>query len=58
MTVLCLFNNISRHIKITSMILNCVTEICSNFLDFENEVFVLIMFLKLHRKNEAKFGTK
>ena len=27
MTALCLCNNISRHIKITSMVLNFVTEI-------------------------------
>ena len=35
MTALCLCNNISRHIKITSMVLNFVTEICSNFLELK-----------------------
>ena len=35
MTALCLCNNISRHIKITSMILNFVTEIWSNFLELK-----------------------
>ena len=35
MTALCLYNNISRHIKITSMVLNFVTEICSNFLELK-----------------------
>ena len=42
MTALCLCNNISRHIKITSMVLNFVTEICSNFLELK------IMFLILN----------
>ena len=32
MTALCLCNNISRHIKITSIVLNFVTEIYSGFL--------------------------
>ena len=35
MTLLCLFNNISRHIKIMSMVLNFVTETCSNFLELK-----------------------
>ena len=35
MTALCLCDNISRHIKITSMVLNFVTEICSNFLELK-----------------------
>ena len=38
MTALCLCNNISRHIKITFMVLNFVTEICSNFLKLKNNV--------------------
>ena len=38
MTALCLCNNISRHIKITSMVLNFVIEICSNFLELKNNV--------------------
>ena len=41
MTALCLYNNISRHIKITSMILNFVTEICSNFLDLKIRFWIL-----------------
>ena len=41
MTVLCLFNNISRHIKdnVWDFEFCIVTKICSNFLDLE------IMFL-------------
>ena len=38
MTALCLCNNISRHIKIMSMVLNFVTKICSNFVQVENNV--------------------
>ena len=55
MTALCLYNNISRHIKITSMVLNFVTEICSGFLKLKNNVWILnrvlalkIMFLDLN----------
>ena len=44
MTALCLYNNISRHIKITSMVLNFVTEICSNF---SNNVWILNYVLAL-----------
>ena len=48
MTALCLCNNISRHIKITSMVLNFVTEICSNFLELKkNSVWVLNFILTL-----------
>ena len=35
MTVLRLFNNISRHIKITSRILNFVTATRSNFFELK-----------------------
>ena len=55
MTALCLHNNISRHIKITSMVLNFVTEICSGFLELKYNVLILnrvlalkIMFLDLN----------
>ena len=41
MAALCLCNNISRHIEITSMILNFVTEICSNFLELEIMFWIL-----------------
>ena len=41
MTALCLCKNISRHIKITSMILNFVTEICSNFLALKIMLWIL-----------------
>ena len=41
MTALCLCNNISRHIKITSMVLNFVTEICSNFLELKIMFWIL-----------------
>ena len=41
MTALCLCNNISRHIKITFMALNFVTEICSNFLELKIMFWVL-----------------
>ena len=41
MTALCLCNNISRHIKIMSMVLNFITEICSNFLELKNNVWIL-----------------
>ena len=56
MTALCLCNNISRHIKITSMVLNFVTEICSNFLElkimfwilnFVTEICNLLLVLKI-----------
>ena len=47
MTALCLCNNISRHIKITSMVLNFVTEICSNFLELKNNVWILNFVLAL-----------
>ena len=41
MTALCLYNNISRHIKIMSMVLNFVTEICSNFLELKIMFWIL-----------------
>ena len=42
MTALCLCNdNISRHIKITSMVLNFVIEICSNFLELKIMFWIL-----------------
>ena len=41
MTVLCLFNNISRHIKDSVWNFEFVTEICSNFLDLKIMFFVL-----------------
>ena len=48
MTALCLCNNISRHIKITSTVLNFVTEICSNFLELKKKsVWVLNVALAL-----------
>ena len=56
MTALCLCNNISRHIKITSMVLNFVTEICSNFLklkimfwilNFVTEICNILLVLKI-----------
>ena len=56
MTALCLYNNISRHIKITSMVLNFVTEICSNFLElkimfwilnFVSEICNILLVLKI-----------
>ena len=46
-TALCLCNNISRHIKITSMILNFVTEICNNFLELEIMFWILNFVLTL-----------
>ena len=66
MTALCLCNNISRHIKIPSMILNFVTEIFGVIsLKIKNKVLVLITFLEPYRQNEAslvpnnvKFYTK
>ena len=56
MTALCLYNNISRHIKIMSMVLNFVTEICSNFLklkimfwilNFVTEICNILLVLKI-----------
>ena len=47
MTALCLCNNISRHIKIMSMILNFVTEIWSDFLELKNNVWILNFVLVL-----------
>ena len=47
MTVLCLCNNISRHIKIISMVLNFVTEICSNFLGLKIMFWILNFVLAL-----------
>ena len=41
MTALCLCNNISRHIKIMSMVWNFITEICSNFLELKNNDWIL-----------------
>ena len=41
MTALCLYNNISRHIKITFMVLNFVTEILQQFPRIENNVWIL-----------------
>ena len=41
MTALCLYNNISRHIEITSMVLNFVTEICNNFLELKIMFWIL-----------------
>ena len=35
------YNNISRHIKITSMVLNFVTEILQQFPRIENNVWIL-----------------
>ena len=53
MTALCLCNNISRHIKITSMVLNFVTEICSNFLRLKIMFWILNFVLAL-RSNFLK----
>ena len=47
MTALCLYNNISRHIKITSVVLNFVTEICSNFLELKITFWFLNSILAL-----------
>ena len=44
MTVLCLFNNISRHIKDSVWNFEFVTEICSNFLDFKIYCFFFFFF--------------
>ena len=41
MTVLCLFNNISRHIKDSVWNFEFVTEIRNNFLDLKIMFFVL-----------------
>ena len=41
MTALCLYNNISRHIKITFMVLNFVTEILQQFPRIENNAWIL-----------------
>ena len=61
MTGLCLYNNISRHIKIMSMILNFVTEICNNFLDLKIRFWILSFVTEvcsnfLERK-KIRFGT-
>ena len=50
MTALCLCNNISRHIKITYMVLNFVTEICSNFLGLKI-MFWILNFILMLRSN-------
>ena len=41
MTALCLYSNISGHIKITFMVLNFVTEILQQFPRIENNVWIL-----------------
>ena len=47
MTALCLCNNTSRHINITFMVLNFVTEICSNFLGLKIMFWILNFVLAL-----------
>ena len=47
MTALCLCKNISRHIKIMSMIVNFVTEIWSNFLELKIMFWILNFTLAL-----------
>ena len=61
MTALCSYNNISRHIKIMSIVLNFVTKICSNFLELKITFWFLnsILALKsnfLELKNKIMFG--
>ena len=63
MTALCLYNNISRHIKIMSMVLNFVTEILQRFPRIENNVWILNFITEISsnfalKKNKNKvFGT-
>ena len=58
MTVLCLCNNISRHIKVMSMILNFVTEICGH-TNLKNKVLdVLIKFQRSYGKMKQSLTLK